>query len=69
MQAIGIVGTGIGIAIKVEDGTSRALWPLCVSILQRFGIMSAALAAELLDTYAEIKNTRDERVGLVRSCI
>jgi L-asparaginase II len=69
MQAIGIVGTGIGIAIKVEDGTSRALWPLCVSILQRFGIMSAALAAELLGTYAEIKNTRDERVGFVRSCI
>jgi len=69
MQAIGILGTGIGIAIKVGDGAARALWPISISILRRLGVMPGALATDLLDSYSAIKNTRDERVGFVRSCI
>lgn len=70
VQAMGIVPRGIGVAIKVEDGADRPLWPICVSILRRLGALPESLPAELLKArQAEIKNTRGDRVGFVRACI
>jgi len=70
VQAMGIVRRGIGVAIKVEDGADRPLWPICVAILRRLDVLPESLPAELLKAWqAELKNTRGDRVGFVRACI
>jgi L-asparaginase II len=70
VQAMGIAGRGIGVAIKVEDGADRPLWPVCISILQRLGVLPESLPSDFPDAWqAEIKNTRGDRVGCVRACI
>jgi L-asparaginase II len=67
---MGIVPRGIGVAIKVEDGADRPLWPLCLSILSRLGALPESLPSELLKAWqVEIKSTRGDRVGFVRACI
>jgi L-asparaginase II len=70
VQAMGIVRRAIGVAIKVEDGADRPLWPICVAILRRLDVLPESLPAELLKAWqAELKNTRGDRVGFVRACI
>jgi L-asparaginase II len=70
VQAIGIVGRGVGVAIKVEDGADRPLWPVCISILQRLGVLPESLPSDFPKAWqAETKNTRGDRVGYVRACI
>lgn len=70
VQAMGIVGRGIGVAIKVEDGADRPLWPICLSILRRLGALPDSLPGDLLEaSQAGINNTRGDCVGFVRACI
>jgi L-asparaginase II len=70
VQAMGLVRRGIGVAIKVEDGADRPLWPICVAILRRLDVLPEPLPAELLEAWqAELKNTRGDLVGFVRACI
>ncbi len=70
MQAMGIIGRGIGVAIKVEDGADRPLWPICLSILRHLGALSDPLPGDLLQaSQAEINNTRGDRIGCVRACV
>lgn len=39
VQAIGIRSAGIGIAIKVADGNSRALYPAAIAVLRQLGLL------------------------------
>lgn len=55
---------GIGIAIKVEDGSQRAQVPALVRVLQELGALSGNLP-EGLCAKKPIKNTRGECVGEV----
>lgn len=41
VQAIGIRSAGLGIAVKVVDGSSRALYPATISVLQQLGLLSS----------------------------
>jgi len=47
VQAIGIRGTGVGIAIKVIDGAKRGLHPAAVAVLDQLGLLDADQRAEL----------------------
>lgn len=58
--------SGLGIALKVEDGARRAAEPALVAVLEALGVLSGpALAA--LERYRRpvVKNTRGEVVGEV----
>jgi L-asparaginase II len=54
------VRDGLGVALKVDDGASRALRPALVAFLARLGIESGALAD------ASVENSRGEVVGELR---
>lgn len=64
----GLVGRGIGIALKVEDGGTRALAPAVVAALAQLGILDAAQAAALAE-YArpEVRNHRGLLVGRIEA--
>jgi L-asparaginase II len=67
VQAIGIRSAGIGIAIKVADGASRALHPATCSVLEQLGVLDDH-ARKVLERYIEppIKNARGAVAGHVR---
>lgn len=69
-EAAGLPGRGIGIAIKVEDGASRPLSPVLLSLLKRFGVVEEELP-HALGTLARptLTNTCGQAVGEIRSCI
>jgi L-asparaginase II len=67
VQAIGIRSAGIGIAIKVADGASRALHPATCSVLEQLGLLDEH-ARRVLERYIEppIKNAKGMVAGFVR---
>jgi L-asparaginase II len=70
VQGMGLIGRGIGVAIKIEDGADRPLWPICMSVLRRLDILPNPIPPDPREAWqAEIKNTRGDMVGFVRACI
>jgi L-asparaginase II len=67
VHATGATGPGIGIAIKIEDGSRRALGPAVVSVLDGLGLLDAT-ALEALARHAGegIRNHAGIEVGAVR---
>jgi L-asparaginase II len=58
---------GIGFAVKVEDGHSRAQYPAVLRLLQHFDALPAALPPRLADILiAPVYDTRGNRIGEVR---
>ncbi|MGH8809630.1 MAG: asparaginase [Noviherbaspirillum sp.] len=47
VQVIGIRSAGLGIAVKVADGNSRALYPAVISVLQQIGVLPSVEATPL----------------------
>lgn len=61
-----VIDQGIGVAVKVEDGASRAQYPALLDILRRFGAVADPVPARLADfARPRIRNTRGETVGEV----
>jgi L-asparaginase II len=61
-----ILDQGIGLAVKVEDGSARAQYPALLEILRRFGAVPETLPPRLADfARPRIRNTRAETVGEV----
>ncbi|PWF54825.1 asparaginase [Massilia glaciei] len=67
VQAIGIGSAGLGIAIKVADGNTRALQCVTVSVLEQLGLLDADRRAQLAH-YREpaLSNVRGAVVGAIR---
>lgn len=67
VQAIGIRSAGIGIAIKIADGNSRALHPAVYAVLDQLGLLDDARRA-VLERYRQppIKNARGMLAGDIR---
>ncbi len=66
-HAISLLGRGIGLAIKVEDGSARALAPVALALLRRFDALPAVLPPGLEAlTSPRVLNTRGAIVGEVR---
>ena len=62
----GDVEGGLGVALKVEDGASRAAEPALLWVLERTGLLSAG-AKRALHDFAEpvLRNTLGDEIGLL----
>lgn len=59
--------SALGVAIKVEDGTTRALYPALVAVLRQLDWIGGAEHAALAGfAHPPVLNTRDEVVGGLR---
>lgn len=64
VHSTAIVDAGIGIAIKVEDGASRAQYPALLALLQELGALPSVLPARLAEFARKpVWDTRHEVVG------
>lgn len=67
VECIGLIDRGIGIAIKIEDGSLRAAEPVTIEVLKQLGVLTEQ---ELLSLnkkhYVELKNHRNESIGEIR---
>lgn len=65
--ALALAKEGLGVAVKVEDGASRALNPTVVAVLEQMGLLSSE-AQESLTAYRQqpILNHRKQEVGQIR---
>jgi L-asparaginase II len=68
-EAVGLLGRGIGIAMKAEDGSNRAVPPVILSLIRRFAEVESLPESLEARRTPVVRNTRDEVVGEVRSCI
>jgi L-asparaginase II len=58
---------GLGIAVKVEDGSARPIPPVMLALLRRLGACGPDLPASLAEYAAStVQNTRGEPVGEIR---
>lgn len=57
---------GLGIAVKIDDGASRASQAALTFVLRHLGIIPDALVPVLLGGRTPARNTRGEAVGAVR---
>lgn len=64
----GVPGAELGIALKVEDGATRAAEPALLATLKVLGLLSEDELGQL-ERYAQpdVLNTRGERVGSIRA--
>ncbi len=64
---VGLMNQGIGIAVKVEDGNPRALWPSVVHVLKQLKVLDAREIEQLKNFYPiKLKNFHKEVVGEIR---
>jgi L-asparaginase II len=67
VQAIGVRSAGLGIAIKVADGSKRGLETAIVAVLQQLGLLSAPANSVLAPwTHPEIVNVMGLHTGEIR---
>jgi len=70
MQAIGLRAEGLGIAIKVADGSARALLPVAIAVLDALGVLDEAMRRDLEPWRAPVlHNARGTAVGQVRPTV
>lgn len=67
VHSAAILDQGVGIAVKVEDGASRAQFPALVRLLQLLDALPQTLPPRLDEFLKrQIRNTRGETVGEIR---
>ncbi len=67
VHTLALVERGIGLALKVEDGTQRAQYPAVVALLAHLGELPSTMSDALREHSARaIRNTRNESVGEIR---
>jgi len=70
MQAIGLRAEGLGIAIKVADGSARAVLPVAIAVLDALGVLDEAARRDLEPWRAPVlHNARGTAVGQVRPTV
>ncbi|RJF97619.1 asparaginase [Noviherbaspirillum saxi] len=68
VQVIGIRSAGLGIAVKIADGSTRALFPATISVLRQIGILPSADATPLASwAQPQLNNFRGLPTGEVRA--
>lgn len=64
VHSAAVIATGVGVAIKVEDGASRAQYPALLALLQHLGALPDSLPARLAEHARKpVRDTRHEIVG------
>ncbi len=65
---VGLTGKGLGIALKIEDGHTRAIGPVIFEVLKQLGIINDEEMAPLNNLWnPSIKNHKEEKVGEIRA--
>ncbi|MEM9155924.1 MAG: asparaginase [Cyanobacteria bacterium P01_F01_bin.33] len=54
IQCLSRMGEGLGLAIKVADGSSRAKYALALHLMRQLGWISVAMADELAETFCQV---------------
>ncbi|MHC0036267.1 asparaginase [Pseudoneobacillus sp. C159] len=68
VQCIGDLETGIGIAIKVEDGSPRATSVVAMEVLRQLGIGDEELFTKLDEyVHAPVLNARNDKIGVIKA--
>lgn len=68
VYGVGVPGAELGIAMKVEDGSQRAIGPAILAVLRELDLISEDDLGRLLrHAYPEVLNTRGDVVGQVRA--
>lgn len=64
VQCVAVLGRGLGVAVKVEDGATRATGPATLRVLEELDVLEAE-DVEGLDDFRRpvVRNTRGEKVG------
>jgi L-asparaginase II len=66
VHSVALLDEGVGIAVKVEDGSPRAQYPAVLRLLQHLGALPPALPTRLGEFFERpVRNTRGEVVGRV----
>ncbi|MEK4484448.1 asparaginase [Psychrobacillus sp. FSL H8-0484] len=69
VYCIGDIETGIGIALKIEDGNGRATSSVAVEVLKQLNLLDEKQSELLQDYhYPKLKNARQEVIGQLRPC-
>jgi len=69
VYCVGVMGRDMGIAIKIEDGNSRAIDPIIMKILKGFQILNQEEQKALAErAHPVIKNHRGEVIGSLETC-
>lgn len=69
LMCFAMLDKGIGVCIKVEDGSARALPVAIAEVLNQLGVGTAgADNSEVLSTVQQIRNHRREVVGQMQPC-
>lgn len=67
VYCIGDLETGIGIAIKIDDGGGRATYPVAVEVLKQLGMLNEEQLEQLKTYhYPQLKNARQEIIGQLK---
>lgn len=69
VQVIGIRSAGLGIAIKVADGSTRGLHSATISVLQQLGLLFAVPPVLAAWARPQLYNFRGLRTGEVRAVV
>jgi L-asparaginase II len=70
MQAIGLRAGGLGIAIKIADGSPRAMLPVAIAVLDALGALDADARRDLEPWRSPVlHNARGTAVGQVRPAV
>ncbi|HOP07315.1 MAG TPA: asparaginase [candidate division Zixibacteria bacterium] len=67
IEGIGLMDPPVGIAVKIQDGNCRALWPVCVEVLRQLGYIKHVDNDSPLARFErpEIRNVRDFVTGQI----
>src|SRR5690606_40594869 len=66
VHSAAVLDSGIGVAVKVEDGSPRAQYPSLLRALQYAGALSDPLPPRLQELLSKpVRNTRGEIVGRI----
>lgn len=64
VHTVALLDHGLGLAVKVEDGATRAQYPAVLRALQQLGALPATLPPRLAEFLVRpVRNTRGEAVG------
>lgn len=64
VYCVGILGRGLGVAVKIEDGNARAAGPVVLEVLARIGVLDAGHLEALAEHHhPHVLNHRGEVVG------
>ncbi len=67
VECIGVADRGIGIVVKVEDGSERATYVAAMEVLKQLGIGTPEQFQQLDEyVHAPVLNARQERIGEIK---